>query len=147
MLNWNASNFYRTPCTSYASFTLLQSLPPVNLTSTIMKSITTTTTTRRAILSSNLPTSTTTTIRITNPTQQVAFFIRLRLIDTTTNGDIFPILWSDNYFSLGPNEWKEVTATYSLNNSNIQEEKEKKEKIHSTQFDLVVEVFNNISGL
>lgn len=31
VLDWNDSNFFRTPCSSYANFTALEQLPPVQL--------------------------------------------------------------------------------------------------------------------
>ncbi len=48
------------------------------------------------------------TIQISNPTNQLAFFIHAKFTDG--NEEIFPTLWSNNYFSLAPGENIIVTA-------------------------------------
>ncbi|MHB8997407.1 MAG: glycoside hydrolase family 2 protein [Armatimonadota bacterium] len=49
-------------------------------------------------------------VEITNPTGQLAFFIRVRLTDA--NGEeALPVYWSDNYFSLLPGESKQLRVS------------------------------------
>lgn len=48
-------------------------------------------------------------LTVSNPTNHLAFFIRLRLIEGD-GGDVRPAYWSDNYFSLLPGESKTVTV-------------------------------------
>jgi len=121
VLDWKESNFYRTPCSSYADFTQLQTLPPIDLD--ISFNVTTT--------SSNI---TVVSGSVANPTPSIAFFVRLRLVQ---NGvDLLPILWEDNYFSLVPFESRSFAgvtlgpvASPSLPPPTV-----------------IVELFNNISG-
>lgn len=53
-------------------------------------------------------------VRVKNPSASVAFQTHLRLTKGQGGDDIVPIFWSDNYFSLLPNEEKTVTVFYSL---------------------------------
>jgi exo-1,4-beta-D-glucosaminidase len=48
------------------------------------------------------------TLQVRNDTDQVAFFIRARVL--RDGEEILPVFWSDNYFSLLPGEAKELTA-------------------------------------
>ncbi|NLS90606.1 MAG: hypothetical protein GXX96_00280 [Planctomycetaceae bacterium] len=49
-------------------------------------------------------------VNVTNPTQQIAFFIQLALTQGDGGEEILPVIWSDNYFSLAPGETREFTA-------------------------------------
>ena len=71
-------------------------------------------------------------VTVANPTNSIAFFVRPRIV--TTGGDVLPITWSDNMFTLLQNETREVTATFDVKN------------LKGAQPSLVVEVWNNISG-
>jgi exo-1,4-beta-D-glucosaminidase len=64
-----------------------------------------------------------TRVTVENPTQNLAFFVRLKLEDGLPEYDeeqkfhdkeVLPVLWEDNYFSLLPGEKREVTATYRV---------------------------------
>ena len=48
---------------------------------------------------------------VTNPTEQLAFFIQLAVTKGPRGDEILPVLWSDNYFSLLPHESRQITAT------------------------------------
>ena len=48
---------------------------------------------------------------ISNPTEQLAFFIQLAVTKGVRGEEALPVLWSDNYFSLLPHESREITAT------------------------------------
>ena len=49
-------------------------------------------------------------VKVTNPTDHIAFFIQLALTKETDAAEILPVYWSDNYFSLLPGEMRELTA-------------------------------------
>ena len=51
---------------------------------------------------------------IKNVGDQVAFMIRLKVLDTETGERVLPIHYSDNYFSLVPGESKEIFIDFSL---------------------------------
>jgi len=114
-LEWNKSTWYNTPVKSYADYTELQTLAAVTLTTTFNS-----TTVNGQGMSM---------VTVTNPTNTVAFFIRLRITDTNGN-DALPIYWNDNYITLMPGESADFTAYYPI--------------VASPQ--LVVETWNNISG-
>jgi exo-1,4-beta-D-glucosaminidase len=54
----------------------------------------------------------TVTVKVKNPSNDVAFLVQMRLTKGKGGDDIVPIFWDDNYFSLLPGEEKTVTATY-----------------------------------
>jgi len=112
---WNKSTWYNTPCKSYADFTELQTLPAVTLTTKFNSTV-----------ENGQGVS---TVTVTNPTNTVAFFIRLRITDKN-GADALPIIWNDNYVTLMPGEVADFVATYPT--------------VTSPQ--LVVETWNNISG-
>ena len=51
--------------------------------------------------------------RVSNPTDQLAFFIQLAVTKGPRGEEALPVLWSDNYFSLPPHESRELTASIS----------------------------------
>ena len=120
VMNWNASNFYRTPLSSYANYTDLCRLPPVAVSSTILSSTLThgpgSSTPRRAPLSpsphafdpADMASMTQLTVNVTNASPAgVAFLVRLRIRSTAvaaTDKDVLPVLWDDNYLTLRPME-------------------------------------------
>ncbi|MEO6893581.1 MAG: glycoside hydrolase family 2 TIM barrel-domain containing protein, partial [Ginsengibacter sp.] len=64
-------------------------------------------------------TATSYTFEFTNTTNKIAFFINPQI--TKNNKEIFPSFWSENYFSLSPNE--STTVTVSIPNAMIKEGK------------------------
>jgi exo-1,4-beta-D-glucosaminidase len=48
---------------------------------------------------------------VANPTDQLAFFLRLRLLSAADGAEVLPVFWEDNYFSLLPGESKTVAAS------------------------------------
>jgi len=96
--DWSNSDWKRTPCKSWADYTMLKQLPSINL----------------KVQESTLRNGDefTTTVNVTNPSNAIAFFIEVELL----NGDgsnVWPIFWSDNYFSILPNQAMIVTARYN----------------------------------
>ena len=51
-----------------------------------------------------------------NPTNSLAFFVRLKLNKGQGGEEILPVVWQDNYISILPGEKREVTATYRVSN-------------------------------
>ncbi|KAH3767001.1 glycosyl hydrolase family 2 [Pelomyxa schiedti] len=96
VLSWKESNYYRTPCSQYADFTALRTLPQIDLTVTSSTSI-------------NGDTAST-SVKITNPSPSVAFFVRVRL--QCQSVDIVPSFWTDNYVTIMPTESAVLVGTY-----------------------------------
>ncbi len=97
-LDWEKSNWYTTPTSSYADYTALSQLPKVKLKvggHTERKG-------EEAI----------THVTLENPSQSLAFFVRLKVNKGKGGDEILPVVWQDNYISLLPGEKREVTATY-----------------------------------
>jgi exo-1,4-beta-D-glucosaminidase len=98
-----------TPTKSFADYTALNTLPPVELEVTAQS--------QRGEAQS----STKVTLRNLSPT--LAFGLRLKVERAwtgccvsrhgPTDEGVLPILWQDNYFSLLPGESRQVTATYN----------------------------------
>jgi exo-1,4-beta-D-glucosaminidase len=93
--NWEASNWYTTPLKSYADFTALDQLPPVQL--------------KLASRAESKGADEVERVTVANPTSHLAFFVHLRVV--AAGRDIAPVLWEDNDFSLLPGETRTVTAT------------------------------------
>eukprot|EP01119_Soliformovum_irregulare_P013748 TRINITY_DN3693_c0_g1_i1.p1 TRINITY_DN3693_c0_g1~~TRINITY_DN3693_c0_g1_i1.p1 ORF type:complete len:870 (+),score=213.72 TRINITY_DN3693_c0_g1_i1:64-2673(+) len=121
VLNWDDTNFFRTACSQWADMTALQNLPHVDLTS------------QGNWKESQIEGMERYNVEIHNPSPFVAFFIRVRLIDTATGQDILPILWNRNYISLLTNTSATLTADFELD-------------IPRSRVQHIVELFNNISG-
>ena len=51
-------------------------------------------------------------ISLRNDDPSLAFFVHLNLSSCTTNKEVIPVVWSDNYVSLMPGENRDVTAIY-----------------------------------
>jgi len=97
-LDWEKSNWYTTPTSSFADFSALGQLSKVKLKSTIR-------TERKGEES-------VTHVTVENPSQTLAFFVRLKLNHGAKGEEVLPVIWEDNYISLLPGEKREVTATY-----------------------------------
>ena len=53
------------------------------------------------------------TVKMSNPTENIAFLIELNISGDKSGKSVVPILWDDNYFSLIPGEKKEIKAGFS----------------------------------
>ncbi len=51
-------------------------------------------------------------VRVKNTSSNIAFQIRLRLVDKRDDLDVAPVLWEDNYFSLLPGEERIIASSY-----------------------------------
>ena len=97
-LDWSKSNWYTTPTASYADYTTLAQMPKVKL----------------KVSSNDARDGKVAETRVTleNPSNTLAFFVRLKLNKGDGSDEILPIVWQDNYISLLPGEKREITATY-----------------------------------
>jgi len=104
------------------NFKELNQMPPVKLEAKIIKS-------------EKLKSETRWILQITNSSKQLAFFINPQI---TENGkEILPSFWSDNYFSLTPNE--STTISVSVPNAKI---KDKKLKLALTAWNVGKEIIS-----
>jgi exo-1,4-beta-D-glucosaminidase len=53
-------------------------------------------------------------ITLKNPTDKIAFFIELNVIDEQSGRSVLPIFWEDNYISLLPGETKTISGRFSI---------------------------------
>jgi exo-1,4-beta-D-glucosaminidase len=99
-LNWaKQQDTVYTPQAEFGDLTGLNSLPPVTLR------------TAAALGNGNVR------VKVTNPSNAVAFMVHLRVIRCEGGQDLTPILWDDNYFSLLPGESRTVGATFARDES------------------------------
>jgi exo-1,4-beta-D-glucosaminidase len=97
-LDWAKSNWWMTPTDSYADFTALKQLPKVKL--------------KVSERTEHQREESVTRVTIENPSQSLAFFVRLKVKKGAKGEEILPVVWQDNYISLLPGEKRELTATY-----------------------------------
>ena len=97
-LDWEKSNWYTTPTSSYADYTALAQLPKVRL--------------NLAHHTEHKGEEAITHIALENPSKSLAFFVRLKVNKGRGGEEILPVIWQDNYISLLPGEKREITATY-----------------------------------
>jgi len=90
------SKWYYTPCSSFADFTALQSLPEVQV--------------KGAVRFEPARDRQVARITVENPSKALAFMVRLQVLGGEQ--EILPVFWDDNYFSLLPGEKRVVTASY-----------------------------------
>ena len=108
---------YHTPSKEYADFTIINSMPKVNLD-----------------ISSKFVTedkSSKIIINLENNNEEIAFFIELQLLNKISKELILPVLWSDNYLSLLPNEKRIIEAKFNNDDLEI-----------STEIELAVKGWN-----
>ena len=67
---------------------------------------------------------------LTNPSKNIAFFVRAELHKDKESGEILPIIYEDNYVTVYPGETRQITARIA------------KEKIGGQQPLLVTEGYN-----
>jgi len=97
-LDWEKSNWYTTPTSSYADYTALSQLPKVKL--------------KVADHTERKGEEAITHVTLENPSKGLAFFVRVKVNKGKAGDEILPVVWQDNYLSLLPGEKREVTATY-----------------------------------
>jgi exo-1,4-beta-D-glucosaminidase len=97
-LDWEKSNWFTTPTSSFADYTSLSQLPKVKL--------------HVASEHSRKGAEGQTRVTLENPSKSIAFFVRLKVTKGTGGEEILPVIWQDNYISLLPGEKREITASY-----------------------------------
>ena len=97
-LDWKKSTWYYTPTESYADYTALKQLPQAKL--------------KVSSRSEQRGPDQLTHITLQNPSKALAFFVRVKVSKGANGGEVLPILYEDNYFSLLPGETREITANY-----------------------------------
>jgi exo-1,4-beta-D-glucosaminidase len=97
-LDWEKSNWYTTPTSSFADYTALSHLPKVKL--------------KVASQHNRKGDESITHVTLENPSKSVAFFVRLKVTRGTGGEEILPVIWQDNYVSLLPGEKRDITAIY-----------------------------------
>src|SRR5262249_40121292 len=98
VLDFAKSEWYYTPQTEFADFSVLQDLPKASL---------------KATLHTAAGTERDATFRVAleNTGKGVAFLTRLRLVKGQEHEEILPVFWQDNYISLMPGENREVAVS------------------------------------
>jgi exo-1,4-beta-D-glucosaminidase len=89
---------YYTAVTSYEDLSMLNQLQKVHLDASAVA--------RRQ------PEGEDVCVQMHNPSRNLAFQIRLSVVDEKNGEEILPVLWGDNYFSLMPGESRSVVARY-----------------------------------
>ncbi|MFH4965685.1 sugar-binding domain-containing protein [Gaetbulibacter sp. M235] len=89
---WN----YHTPSKHYSDFTQLENLQKVKLSYEVIKT--------------ESEEFTNFEVTLDNPSDKIAFFIELKIVDTETGLSILPVVWSDNYISILPGETRAYKA-------------------------------------
>ena len=98
VLDWANTQWYYTPQLSYADFTKLKELPPVEV--------------KVSGRVEHGPGGPRASVTVHNPSSHLAFFVHLTVKKSRGGDEVLPVLWDDNYFALLPGEHRTVTATY-----------------------------------
>jgi exo-1,4-beta-D-glucosaminidase len=102
VLDNTKTKWYYTPVSSYADMTQLEKLPPVRLTVS-----------GSAISRGDEENA---RVTISNPSSSLAFFVSLQIKQGSSDRDVLPVVWEENYLSLLPGESRTVLATYKRKN-------------------------------
>ena len=95
-MDWSQKFWFYTPQKQYADFTQLNVLPKAKIV--VSKNV------------KNEGNEYVTTLKITNQSDNIAFFIEAELNDNEKDAAIVPVFWSDNYISLLPKESKTISV-------------------------------------
>ncbi|MEJ2635006.1 MAG: glycoside hydrolase family 2 TIM barrel-domain containing protein [Calditrichia bacterium] len=93
------SLWYVTPTKEYADFTSLRGLPQVAIN--VQHRFEKTGKNRKV------------TVTMENPTNNLAFFIELKVTGDKSGQTILPVFWDDNYVSILPGETRTISATFA----------------------------------
>ncbi len=89
--------YVTTPSKQYADFTALNTMPKVEVKS--------------SMLLTKESGKTTFEVTLKNMSDKIAFFVYAAINDSNTGETILPVIWSDNYVSLLPGETKTLTSS------------------------------------
>jgi exo-1,4-beta-D-glucosaminidase len=87
-----------SPIATFEDMTALQKLPKTRV--------------HASAVSKTTPAGRTVRVTLKNPSDSLAFLVRLSLRDEATKDEILPVLWDDNYVALMPGESREIDARY-----------------------------------
>jgi len=93
------TEWYVTPAKSYADFTALNTLPPVQLKAS-----------QRFTKEGGKEVV---TVELENPTAHLAFMVDVRILKDKSGESVLPVFWEDNYFSLLPGEKRTIRGTFA----------------------------------
>jgi exo-1,4-beta-D-glucosaminidase len=107
-LDWEKGNSFYTPQSSFADFTAMAQTPQAKLEvkSSFRRSAVSISSAKRA--------EGTIDVTISNPSKNLALFVRARLLRGQQKEEVLPVFWSDGYFELLPGEAKEVRGSFYL---------------------------------
>ena len=97
MYEWHKTDYKYTPVSSYEDLTALNDLPKAKL-----------------LVTSSIQfgqANSEVTVKVTNPSDHLAFQVYAAVRRASTQDEIRPVLWSDNYIELMPGESRELTAS------------------------------------
>jgi exo-1,4-beta-D-glucosaminidase len=100
VMDWEKGDGYYTPQKSFADFSDLRKLPPVKV--------------KVSARYANQGTDGSAQVSVENPTAYLAFFIHVRVVNSSDGEELLPVQWEDNFFSLLPGERRSLTARYTL---------------------------------
>jgi exo-1,4-beta-D-glucosaminidase len=100
VLDKKGTKWFYTPVSSYADMTQLEKLPPVTLVVA-----------GKAVRRGGEEVA---HVTLSNPSRNLAFFVHLQIKQGSSERDVLPVIWQDNYVSLLPGERRDVTATYKV---------------------------------
>ncbi len=98
VIDWTKRKWYISPTVVHGDFKALSTLPSINLD--VKKSF-------HRDGDDNCA-----TVTLTNPSNSIAFFVRLRVMNAQGNAELLPSMWDDNYVSLTPGETRTLTARW-----------------------------------
>jgi exo-1,4-beta-D-glucosaminidase len=101
-IDWSKSNWYTTPSSASADYTALAHLPKVDL--------------EVAETTQQAGDRIITHVTIRNPSNSLAFGIRLKLEKGAHGDEVLPAVWEDNYISLLPHERRDIAVSYATSN-------------------------------
>lgn len=61
-------------------------------------------------------------VLIDNPSDHIAFFVELKVVDQSTGQSVLPVFWNDNYISLLPGESRTVRGRFALEDGQVEVE-------------------------
>ncbi|CUG89011.1 glycoside hydrolase, putative [Bodo saltans] len=102
VMDFPASNGFRTPCTSYTNYAQLTT------------GLSSQSATVQVSLATASPQQLVVTVTANANNTAVAFFLHLRVVNTTSGFDVAPQYWEDNFISLLPGASRTLTVTTVL---------------------------------
>ena len=91
--------YYHTPSKQYADFTALNTMKKADVEYKLV-----------TLKNNDDSDYTFYNVELENNSNNIAFFLELQLVEKKTGEIILPIIWSDNYVSLVPNEKREISV-------------------------------------